>query len=69
MHVLIAGLYGATLYLSLLAYILIIDGPILTFLMLSPVIISAAIAGLLALDMSVRGVSWAWKRWRPARNN
>jgi len=52
-------------YLALLAYIVIIDGPLVLFLALSPVIISAAIVAIWVLDCAVRGAEWAWRRWRP----
>lgn len=69
MHVLIAGLYACVIYLSLLAYIIIIGGPLLTFLLASPILISAAIVFIFALDYAVRGVTWALKRWRRAQAN
>ena len=69
MHVVIAVLYGVTIYFSVLAYILITDGPLVTFLGLAPVIISGAIVALFALDLAVRGVGWAWRRWRQVSAN
>lgn len=69
MHVLIAGLYACTLYLSVLMYVIVMDGPLLAFLLLAPVLISAAILSILAIDYVVVGASWAWRRWRLARAN
>lgn len=69
MHVVIAVLYGVTIYFSVLAYILITDGPLVAFLGLAPVIISGAIVALFALDLAVSCVGWAWRRWRTARAN
>ena len=69
MHVVIATLYGITIYLSVLAYIIIIDGPLVAFLGLAPVIVSGAIVALFALDLAVRGVGWAWRRWRQVTAN
>jgi len=69
MHVLIAGLYAATIWLSAFAYVLIVGGSVFRFLVLSPVIISAAIATIIALDFAINGVSWVWRRWRLAREN
>lgn len=69
MHVLIAGLYAVTIWLSALAYVLIVGAPLFTFLVWSPFVISGAIVALIVLDLAVRGVSWTWRRWRPARVN
>lgn len=69
MHVLIAALYACTIYLSTLMYVIVVDGPLLTFLMMSPVLISVAIGLILALDFAVGGVTWAWRKWRLARTN
>ena len=68
MHVLIAGLYAVTIWLSALAYVIIVGGSLLTFLVWSPFIISGAIVALVVLDLAVRGVGWTWRRWRPVRN-
>lgn len=69
MHVLIAGLYACIIWLSVLAYCIILNGPVLVFLALSPVIISGAIAVIITLDFAVRGIGWTLRRWRPARAN
>ncbi len=62
MHVFIAGLYAVVIWLSALLYCIIIKGPILAFLVLSPWIISAAIAFILALDLIVQSLFWVWPR-------
>lgn len=69
MHVLIAGLYACTIYLASLLYVIIIDGPLLAFILASPLVISGAIVAIFALDYAVRGVTWAWRRWRPMLRN
>ena len=72
-HVLIACLYAVILWFSLLAYLIIIDGPWLAALVLSPVIISGGIVALLLLDAALCGVRWLWRNrgtlrwWRSAR--
>jgi hypothetical protein len=81
MHVLIAGLYATIIWLSLLAYMLIVGLHPGWVLLLGPVIISGVIAVLLALDFILEPLwpivarRWAWLSsctvrlwaWRPAR--
>lgn len=69
MHVLIAGLYAVIIWLALLAYVVIVKGPMIKFLVLSPFVISGSIAAIITLDLVVRGVCWMWQRWRPVRVN
>lgn len=69
MNVVISGLYAVIIWLSLMAYLVIIDGPWLWALFASPFIISGVIVALLALDAAVRGAHWLWRcratwRWR-----
>lgn len=66
-HVLIAVLYAVTL--SLMAYLLIIDGPWNLALAFAPFIISGGVVAPLLLDAALRGVRWLWRnrgtwRWR-----
>lgn len=66
-HVLIACLYAVTLWLSLLAYLIIIEGPWLFALLAGPAIISGGVVALLLLDAAVWGVRWLWRSrgtWR-----
>ena len=66
-HVLIAGLYACLLWLSLMAYLLIVDGPWVPALILSPVLISGAILVLILLEALVSGALWLWRSratWR-----
>jgi len=66
-HVLIAGLYACLLWLSLMAYLVIIDGAWFPALVLSPVIISAAILALILLEALLAGALWLWRSratWR-----
>lgn len=53
MHTLICGLYGAVIYFSLLAYMLICGGPFWLIAACGPLIISAAMVGLWALDYAI----------------
>lgn len=64
MHVLIAGLYACLLWLSLMAYLVIVDGPWVPALILSPVIISGAILALIVLEALVAGATATWRWWR-----
>lgn len=50
MHILIAGLYAGIIWLSLLAYTIILEGWWMVVVIAGPVIISALIVGLIALD-------------------
>jgi hypothetical protein len=66
MHVLIAGLYAAILWLALLAYTVIIGLSAFWVLVLGPVVISGLIAALLVLDLvldplwPILARRWAW---------
>lgn len=55
-HVLIACLYAVTLWLSLLAYLLIIEGPWMLAVVLCPLIISSLVLLLLLMEFSVNGL-------------
>lgn len=57
MHVLIATLYAAIIWLSLLAYTIIIGGFWVVIAVTGPFIISAVVIGLLALDLLVARVT------------
>lgn len=63
MHILIAGLYAGIIWLSMLAYTIIIDGMWPVVAIAGPIIISALIVGLIALDYLVYRL---WRRLRPA---
>lgn len=65
MHIVISGLYAVIVWLSLLAYMVIIEGPILRFLAWTPLFISGAMVAITVLDFGVRGACVAWRRWRP----
>jgi hypothetical protein len=72
-NVVIAGLYAVTLWLSLLAYLLIIDGPWHLALLAGPLFISGGVVALLLLDAALCGMRWLWRSrvswrwWRSAR--
>jgi hypothetical protein len=70
-HVLIACLYAVTLWLSLLAYLIIIEGPWLFALLAGPLLISGGVVALLLLDAALWGVRWLWRSrgtWRWCRS-
>lgn len=82
MHVLIAGLYAAIIWLALLAYVVILGLSPFWVLVLGPVVVSGLIAALLTLDFLLNPLwpilarRWAWLssctvrlcgRWMPAR--
>lgn len=68
MHILIAVLYAVTLWLSLVAYLLIIDGPWQSALLAAPLLISGGV-----LDAALLGLRWLWRNrgtyrsWRSTR--
>lgn len=72
-HVLIAVLYAVTLWLSLVVYLLIIDGPWHLALAFAPFLISGGAIALLVLDLTLLGIRWLWRSrgswrwWRSAR--
>lgn len=66
-QVVISALYAVILWLSLMAFLVISDGPWLWALFASPFIISGVIVGLLVLDRLVAGAHWLWRSrstWR-----
>lgn len=65
MHVLIATLYAIVIWLSLLAYTIIIGGFWVVIAVTGPFIISAVVIGLLALDLLVARVVRMLRRPRP----
>lgn len=64
MHIVIAGLYATIIWLSLLAYTVILHGWWLVVIIAGPIIISALIIGLIGLDILVDRIA---KRWFPAK--
>lgn len=66
MHILIATLYAIIIWLSLLAYTVIIGGFWLVALMVGPFIISALVIGLIAADMLIARISrWFTRKPKP----
>lgn len=53
MHVMIVGLYGATIHLSCLAYTLIVGGPFWLVVACGPFIISGAMLSIWALSYAI----------------
>ena len=74
MHILISGLYACIIWLSGLAYCVIVNGPVFKYLVLSPFIISGVILAILVLDLMVSGIRWLWsgratlRWWRQSTN-
>ncbi len=66
MHAVIAALYGVILWLSTLAYLLIVGGPVMPVLLLGPVVVSGLTVALLVLDLALEPLwpilarRWAW---------
>lgn len=56
MNVFIALLYGMTIWLSVMAYCIIVDAPLLRVVLLGPVIVSGFVAFLMSLDYAIDGV-------------
>lgn len=54
MHIVIAGLYAVIIWLSILAYTIILDGFWLVVAIAGPIIVSALLVGLIALDHIVQ---------------
>lgn len=65
MHIVIAGLYSAIIYLSLLAYMVIVGLHPGWVLVTGPVIISGLIAALITAEIFVawlsKGARWMWR--------
>jgi len=66
MHILISGLYGGVIWFAAMAYALIVGGPIGVIALAGPLIISAGVAFITALDY---GISKLIQLWRTARAN
>lgn len=62
--VVVAGLYASVIYLSILAYMVIIGEGVGMVLVLGPILISGLIAAIIAADLligwAVRRLRWAW---------
>lgn len=65
MHILIAGLYAGIIWLSLLAYTIIIDGMWMVVVIAGPVIISSLIVGLIGLDALIARIGARLRLSRP----
>lgn len=50
MHVVIAIVYGFTIWLATLAYMAITGCPVMPFVLAGPLVISGAVAALIGLD-------------------
>lgn len=64
MHIVIASLYSIIIWLSLLAYTIIVGGFWIVALVAGPFIISAIVIGLIALDMLVARLARWFSRKR-----
>lgn len=65
MHILIATLYAIVIWLSLLSYTIIVGGFWLVALIAGPIIISALVIGLIAMDILIYRTSKRFSRKRP----
>lgn len=64
MHIVLAGLYGFTIWFSCIAYAIIVEGPAVWVALAGPFIVSAAIAGVIAVDAGLRKVGSLARRHR-----
>lgn len=60
MHILIAAIYGATLWLSLVAYALILGTGVGVALAVAPLVVSGAALALLVVDCVIRAACRAY---------
>ena len=60
MHIVLAILYGFTVWLSAISYMAIAGGPMGWVIMACPVVISGSIVILFALDLAVSRVRKLW---------
>lgn len=63
MHLVLAIVYGLTLWFAALAYTLILRGPVGWVLVAGPFIVSGAIVVLLALDIALDALVRKAKQW------
>lgn len=61
MHVLVSILYAVIAWLSLLAWLVVSDGPVLVFLLTSPFVLSGLILALTAIGLVIIGLRWLWR--------
>lgn len=60
MHIIITTLYGATIWLSLLAYTLITGAALWPIVLAGPLVISGAALGLILLDRAILKLRKLW---------
>lgn len=69
MNVFIATLYGMIIWLSVMAYCIIVGGPLLKVTLWGPVIVSGFVMVVLAMDYGLTGAVKAFRRrYRKAVN-
>lgn len=62
MHIYLAIVYGIALWSAILTYTAAVDGPTLAVALLAPLIISASVCVLLAIDLVLHAASRAFTR-------
>lgn len=62
MHVVISTLYAFVVWLALLAWLVISDGPVLLVLLASPLVFSGLIIVITAAGLAFIGLRWLWLR-------
>lgn len=67
MHCVIAILYGFTIWLSCLAYAVIVGGRWGAVFCMAPLIVSGASAVLLTVDLATCGLVRAWRAYRKVK--
>ena len=69
MHVVVAGLYAFVIWVALVAYSLIVGVPTSTLIVLAPVLFSAALVGIWAVEAAIGALAWFVRlRLRPGKN-
>jgi hypothetical protein len=64
MHVFVAGLYGLTIWVSLLAFTAIVRADLWLVFCLGPVVVSGSMLALWALDAGLTVLLASWRRIR-----
>ena len=61
MHVLVSILYAIIAWLALLAWLVIADGPVLVFLLVTPIPLSGLVLVVTAVGLALIGLRWLWR--------
>lgn len=65
MHIVLAGLYSCTIYLAVLAYLVIVRADLFWPAVLGPFVISGLIVALIAAELALSWLApWVRRAWR-----